>query len=141
MHTLSRKIATVSLAALSLGASAQEFEWSLLDGKWAESANHLFGCRPDNVHQRLEVSPDRKTLKFQNDRPWKIAGAEVREYSAAVVKAQGRSLFIKYGPELKGIPAEYREWEMRFIGPGTYRWRAVNWAQDEFNNVIGVRCE
>jgi hypothetical protein len=129
-------------AAVALGAHAQEFEWKLLNGKWAESTNNQFGCREENLHQTFEVSSDLKTVKFKNDRLWKIGtGAEVKEYSAAVVKTQGRSLFIKYGPELQGIPPEYREWEMRFIGPSTYRWRAVTWAPNEFNNVIGVKCE
>lgn len=131
-----------SVAAAALGAHAQDFDWKLLEGKWAESTNHQFGCRAENLHQRFELSADRRTLKFINDRVWKIGtGAEVREYSASVLRAQGRSLFINYGPELQGIPPEYREWEMRFIGPGTYRWRAATWAADEFNNVIGVRCE
>jgi hypothetical protein len=135
-------LAFTSAAVLSQRAHAQEFDWRLLNGKWAESTDHQFGCRVDNLHQKFELSSDQKTLKFKNDRLWKIGtGVEVREYSASVVKAQGRSLFIKYGPELQGIPPEYREWEMRFIGPGTYRWRAVHWAADEFNNVIGVKCE
>lgn len=132
------------LIALALGssiASAQEFNWKLLDGKWAESTKHQFGCRPDNLHQTFEVSADRKTIKLKNDRRWKIGtGAEVNEYSAAILRAEGNSLIIRYGPELEGIPPEYREWEMRFIGPGTYRWRARSWAPDEFNNVIGVKC-
>lgn len=132
----------VLISAAALGAQAQEFEWRLLEGKWAESAEHQYGCRAENLHQRFEVSPDRKTLSFKNDRKWKIGtGTEVLEYKASIVKVQGRSLFIKYGAELQGIPAEWREWEMRFIGPGTYRWRSVNWPSDEFNNVVGVRCE
>jgi hypothetical protein len=130
--------------ALAIGfsaAEAQEFNWKLLDGKWAESTKHQFGCRPDNLHQTFEVSADRKTLRLKNDRRWKIGtGAEVTEYSAAILRTQGNSLFIKYGPELQGIPPEYRDWEMRFIGPGTYRWRAASWGQDEFNEVIGVKC-
>lgn len=134
-----------SLLALVLGvsgASAQDFNWKLLEGNWAESTKHQFGCRPENLHQKLEASPDRKTLKFKNDRRWKIGtGAEVPEYSASIIRAQGNSLFIKYGTELEGIPPQYREWEMRFIGPGTYRWRAGSWGQDEYNDVIGVKCD
>jgi hypothetical protein len=130
--------------ALALGmgtVEAQEFNWKLLAGKWAESTNHQFGCRPDNLHQTFEISADRKTLRLKNDRKWKIGtGAEVTEYSATVLRAQGNSLFIKYGTELKGIPDEYREWEMRFIGPGTYRWRAAAWPPDQYNDVIGVKC-
>lgn len=139
---LARVAITACLAAISLASHAQNFDWKLLDGKWAESTNHQFGCRAENLHQRFELSADRRTLKFMNDRAWKIGnGTEVKEYSAAVIRAQGKSLFIKYGPELQGIPPEYREWEMRFIGPGTYRWRATAWAPDEFNNVVGVKCK
>jgi hypothetical protein len=76
------------------------------------------------------LSADKKTLKFKNDRIWKVgADSEIREYSAVVVRAQDKSLFIKYTAELQGIPSDYREWEMRFIGPGTYRWRALHWGQ------------
>lgn len=136
-----RLLVVTLLAVVSLSARAQEFDWKLLNGKWAESTDNLYGCRSDNLHQTFEVSADRKSLKFKNDRPWKIVGAELKDYSAAIVRAQGRSLFIKYGPELQDVPPEFREWEMRFIGPGTYRWRALSWAPDQFNNVIGVRCE
>ncbi len=131
--------ATLALAAHT--ASAREFNWKLLEGKWAESTKNQFGCRPDNLHQTFLVSADRKTLTLKNDRRWKIGtGAEVSEYTATILKADGNSIFIKYGPELQGIPPEFREWEMRFIGPGTYRWRAASWGQDEYNNVIGVKC-
>lgn len=136
-----RQYLLVALALLSNSVLAQEFNWALLAGKWAESTKHQFGCRPDNLHQTFEVSSDRKTLKLKNDRRWKIGnGAEVTEYSAAIIRTQDNSLIIKYGPELQGIPPAYREWEMRFIGPGTYRWRATTWAPDEFNDVIGVKC-
>jgi hypothetical protein len=129
------------LALATSGAGAQNFDWKLLDGKWAESTSHQYGCRPDNLHQTFEVSADQKTLKLKNDRRWKIGtGAEVTEYNATIVGARDRSVFIKYGSELEGIPPEYREWEMRFIGPGTYRWRATSWRQDEYNDVIGVKC-
>ena len=136
-----RQYLLVALALLSNSVPAQEFNWALLAGKWAESTKHQYGCRPDNLHQTFEVSSDRKTLKMKNDRRWKIGtGAEVTEYSAAIIRTQDNSLIIKYGPELQGMPPEYREWEMRFIGPGTYRWRATTWAPDEFNDVIGVKC-
>jgi hypothetical protein len=122
-------------------AIAQDFNWKLLEGKWAESTKHQYGCRSDNLHQTFTVSADRKTLTLSNDRKWKIGtGAEVTQYTATILKAEGNSLFITYGPELQGIPPEFREWEMRFIGPGTYRWRAASWGKDDYNNVIGVKC-
>jgi hypothetical protein len=106
------------------------FDWSLLNGNWAESTPDQFGCRPDNLHQRFEVSPDRKTLTFRNDRKWRIGTGEVVEqYSASILSASPNVLIIRYGPELPPIPEEMREWEMRFIGPGEYRWRATAWAE------------
>jgi hypothetical protein len=109
-HTLSpgepmRHYISIALVIFTSAAGAQEFNWKLLDGTWAESTKHQFGCRPDNLHQTFVVSTDRKTLTLRNDRRWKIGtGAEVTEYTATILKAQGSSLFIKYGPELQGIP-------------------------------------
>lgn len=129
------------LMLIATVASAQEFDRPLLDGLWAESTNYQFGCRPDNLHQRLELSADGKKLTFKNDRKWKIGtGQEVTQYSAAVVLSSKNVLIFKYGPELSGIPDELREWEMRFVGPGTYLWRATSWAPNQFNEVIGVKC-
>lgn len=142
MNIFCRILLIVAFVTYCLGGCAQEFDWKLLDGNWAESTDHQYGCRAQNLHQQLELSADKKTLKFKNDRIWKVgADSEIREYSAVVVRAQDNSLFIKYTTELQGIPPDYREWEMRFIGPGTYRWRALHWGANEFNNVIGVKCE
>lgn len=130
------------LALISGAAHAQQFDRTMLDGVWAESADYQFGCRPDNLHQRLELSRDGKQLFFKNDRKWKMdSGAEIEEYSASVVRATKNVLVIRYGPELAGIPSEFREWEMRFIGPGTYLWRATSWPENRFNSVIGVKCQ
>jgi hypothetical protein len=135
-------VGVICLALLSGAANAQEFDRSMLDGVWAESTNYQFGCRIDNLHQRLELSSDGKTLTFKNDRKWKIGdGEEVTQYSANVVRSTKTVLIIKYGPALAGIPDEFREWEMRFIGPGTYLWRATPWPANQFNEVIGVKCE
>ena len=127
---------------MTTAATAEEFDRSMLDGVWAESTDYQFGCRPDNVHQRLVLSADGKKLTFNNDRKWEIAsGVEVTAYSASVVRATGNVLIIRYGPELVGIPDEFREWEMRFIGPGTYLWRATSWPAGQFNTVIGTKCK
>ncbi|MGE5526898.1 MAG: hypothetical protein ACM3SS_24520 [Rhodospirillaceae bacterium] len=136
------------LAALSLDASAipaphvvPGFDWSLLQGKWAESTRHQFGCRPENLHQWITVSEDKKTITFKNDRRWMIGtGQEVEQYSASILRSFSNVLVIRYGSDLRGIPEEMREWEMRFIGPGTYRWRATAWREGEYNEVIGVKC-
>ena len=134
-------IGMICLTLFSGAANAQEFDRSMLDGVWAESTNYQFGCRPDNLHQRLELSSDGRTLTFKNDRKWKIgAGDEVTQYSASVARSTTNVLIIKYGSELVGIPDEFREWEMRFIGPGTYLWRATSWPANQFNEVIGVKC-
>jgi hypothetical protein len=131
-------------ALLPCAAVAQRapksFDWSLLEGNWAESADHAFGCRTDNLHFKFVPSADKKRLTFKLDRKWPIAGEEVSEYSAEVVEASGRMLVIRYGPELTRIPAEMREWELLFIGPGTYRWRATAWRPGQYNTVIGVKC-
>jgi hypothetical protein len=135
-------------AFISLAASAfpsqdakPSFDWSLLKGVWAESTRHQFGCRSGNLHQRLSASEDRKTITFKNDRKWRIgSGEEVEEYSASIVRSLPNVLVIRYNREISGIPEALREWEMRFIGPGTYRWRATSWPEGVFNDVIGVKC-
>jgi hypothetical protein len=135
-------LAIVFFYIFSIGAHAEEFDRFLLEGVWAESTNYQFGCRPDNIHQRLQLSADGKTLIFKNDRKWKIGTADdVTQYSAGVVRSAKNMLIIKYGPDLLGIPDEFREWEMRFIGPGTYLWRATPWPENQFNEVIGVKCK
>lgn len=131
---------TMALSCTS--AWAQEaFDWSLLKGTWAESSEHKYGCRPDNLHQHFEVSSDRKSLLIKNDRKWRMGdGQEVERYSATIVSHAPNMLVIRYGPEMTAIPEEFREWEMRFIGPGTYRWRATSWPIGRYNDVIGVKC-
>lgn len=133
----------ITVALTSTTACARNtFDWSLLQGKWAESSENKFACRPDNLHQQFEVSADRKTLVFKNDRKWRMGkGPEIEKYSAAIVSHAPNVLVIKYGSDLKDIPEKYREWEIRFIGPGTYRWRATSWPVDRYNDVIGVKCE
>ena len=131
----------LEVSAIPVQNGAPGFDWSLLQGKWAESTRHQFGCRPENLHQWLTVSEDKKTITFKNDRKWVIGtGQEVEEYSASILRSSENVLVIKYGPTLPGIPDEMREWEMRFIGPSTYRWRATAWREGEYNEVIGVKC-
>jgi hypothetical protein len=136
-----RHLVPIGLVFLSAHSHGQAFDWSLLSGKWAESAEAKYGCRADNVHQTFSVSADKKRLTFVLDRKWKIgAGEEMSEYGATIVSAAPNVLIIRYGPELKDIPEEMREWEMRFVGPGTYRWRATAWREGVYNQVIGVKC-
>lgn len=127
--------------AISSAAGTSGFDWSLLQGKWAESTDHQFGCRPENLHQWLTVSEDKKTLTFKNDRKWKIgSGQEIEKYSASILRSSSNVLIIRYGSDLPSIPEEFREWELRFIGPSTYRWRAMSWRPGVYNEVIGVKC-
>lgn len=136
------KLIAFALLVCSTSTQAQIFDWSRLDGTWAESTRNLYGCRADNLHHVFVLSEDKKTITFKLDRLWRIGtGQEVREYKASVVAQSEWSLFIRYGAELEGIPEQMREWELRFIGPGAYRWRSTAWAPNEFNDVIGVRCE
>lgn len=122
-------------------AGPDGFDWSALDGFWAESSDHEYACRAENLRQRFEPSSDRKALVFRNDRDWTIGtGQQVRQYSASIVHASRGVLVIRYGPELTGLSDEMREWEMRFIGPGVYRWRSTAWPLGQYNRVIGVRC-
>ncbi len=140
---VSMLVRTLALAAAMTSpvAFAQAFDWTMLQGQWAESAKNQFGCRKDNVHHRFEVSADRKSLTFKFDRKWEIrTGKEVEQYSAAIKKAETNMLVISYGSELGEMPADTKEWELRFIGPGTYRWRLMSWPEGQYNNVIGVRC-
>ncbi|MFM2118547.1 MAG: hypothetical protein RL722_15 [Pseudomonadota bacterium] len=138
---------TINLSILALlfttqVVMAQDFDRTLLNGVWAESTNYQFGCRSENLHQRLELAKDGKTLTFMNDRDWQIGtGQKVRQYTASVMRSSVNVLVIRYGPELANIPDNMREWEMRFIGPGTYLWRATAWPPNQFNEVIGVKCE
>jgi hypothetical protein len=136
-----RLLSATILSTFTLLAQAQGFDWSLVHGNWAESERHRYGCRDDNLHQTFVVSDDKKTLTFKLDRLWTIGtGEQTRQYSATVLAQRENALIIRYGDELKGVPEEMRTWELRFIGPGTYRWRANAWGPDEFNEVIGVKC-
>jgi hypothetical protein len=120
---------------------AQSFDWTLLQGQWAESTKNQFACRPDNLHHRFEPSADKKSIVFRLDRKWKIlTGKEVEHYAATIKKAELNVLVISYGPELGETPPEMKEWELRFIGPGTYRWRSTAWPEGQYNAVIGIKC-
>ncbi len=141
LFTKGRYVVYALLTALPIASHAQSFDWSLLKGRWAESVDAKFGCRSDNLQQTFAVSQDRKRITFKLDRKWRIGtGDEVTEYSATVVRSEPNALFVRYGPELKDIPDEMREWEMRFIGPSAYRWRSTAWPEGRYNNVIGVKC-
>ena len=132
----------LAIASMSGSAHAQDFDWAVLDGQWAESTGGQYGCRSDNLGHRFVVSPDKKQLTFQLTRKWmNPAGQEIEQYTASILSAEANSLMIKYSPDLPGMTAETLEWELRFIGPGTYRWRLASWPADRYNAVIGVKCD
>jgi hypothetical protein len=107
-----------------------------------ESTRFQYACQPDNLRHQFVVSPDRKRITFKLDRLWKInTGKEVREYAASVLSERPNVLIIRYGPELQPLSDEMREWELRFIGPGAYRWQATAWPEGQYNEVIGIRCK
>jgi hypothetical protein len=137
-----RQLVISVLAVLCAHAvHAQAFDRSMLQGLWAESSNAAFACVPSNLHTLLSLSEDGKTLTFKLDRKWKLSwGKEVEQYSATVVRSEERMLVIRYNPDAGTPPPDHQEWEMRFLGPGTYRWRSTAWPGGRYNTVIGVKC-
>ncbi|QAU34672.1 hypothetical protein [Janthinobacterium sp. 17J80-10] len=132
----------LALLCVTQTTIAQNFDWALLQGQWAESTDNKFGCRPDNLHHRFEASNDKKSLNFMLDRKWKVGtGKEVTQYSASILKAEANVLVISYGKDIGDLPPAMAEWELRFIGPGTYRWRSTSWPEGQYNTVIGVKCK
>jgi hypothetical protein len=126
---------------LSTAALAQEFDRSLLSGEWVESDDTDFACTKDKPHQRFELSEDGKTLVFKIDRKLLIAtGKAVDQYSATVILATPRALVIEYN-NTEGAPKGFpKAWELAFIAPGVFRWRATEWPVGHVNRVVGVRC-
>ena len=122
--------------------NAQEFERSALTGLWAESVNTKPACAEDNLHHHFELSEDGKTLVFKLDRKWRIASGEaVESYSATVVSSTNRKLVIRYNSDIGTLPVGYpTEWELAFVAPDVYRWRATEWPEGKVNPVVGVRC-
>ena len=120
-------------------APARPFNWKLLDGAWSESAGHQFACSADNAVYRIVVAPDKSRVTFRFDRPVELVGGKaVKEFGAEVRRADGNSLVLKYGPENSFMAAG--EWELRFIGPGTYRMGHDAWGKEKYNNIFGIKC-
>lgn len=137
----SRLAIAALVACVSHAAQAQSFDRSMLQGLWAESVDAQYACVPSNLHTRLSLSEDGKTLVFELDRKWKLSsGKEVQSYSASVIRSEPRVLFIRYNADAGAAPPDQQEWEMRFLGPGTYRWRSTAWPEGRYNTVVGVKC-
>jgi hypothetical protein len=137
-----RFLLMAAVIALSLPVHAQEFERDLLSGLWAVNSSTRPACTPDSLHARHELSADGKVLLFMLDRKWKLnSGKTVDQYSATVLRSTTRSLFIKYNDDAGEHRADYpKEWEMAFVAPGVYRWRATDWPEGRVNPVVGIRC-
>jgi hypothetical protein len=126
---------------VNFSVSAQDFDKSLLPGLWAESVNTQPACESDNLHFRFELSEEGKILGFKLDRMWQVAnGKSVDKYSAKVLEVTNRTMVIEY-IDLDGLPEGYpKAWELAFVSPGVYRWRATVWTEGEVNPVVGIRC-
>lgn len=141
-----RSLATLLVAGtMSHGVAATSFEFdhSLLAGTWADSDSTAPVCAKNNLHYKLELSADGKTLVFKLDRKWKIAtGAHVEQYSATVIDVEPQMLTIRYNADIGPLPPDYpAKWEMAFVAPGIYRWRATEWRGGQVSTIVGVRCE
>ncbi len=126
---------------VDFSASAQDFDKTVLSGLWAESVNTQPACASDTLHFRFELSEDGKILSFKLDRMWQVAnGKSVDKYSAKVLEATSRTMVIEY-IDIDGLPDGYpKAWELAFVSPGVYRWRATVWPEGEVNPVVGIRC-
>lgn len=123
-------------------AQAQTFDDFVLLGAWSESVDAGFTCKPGDLRQQFELSADRKTLTFHNDEARAMSNGKVlKSYTATVLREERHALFIRYNKDVGGTEPGLEEWEMRFIGPSAYRWRATAWNPGRYNTVIGVRCK
>ena len=129
-------------ASVGCSAEAREFDWSLLEGHWAESTGGQYACRPGSLGHRFAVSPDKTQLTFHLNKEFRQPEGQraIKEYTADILSATDNSLMIKYSLDMPGMTEETSEWELRFIGPGAYRWRPASWPADRYNAVIGVQC-
>lgn len=144
LHALRPLAALLAAGAMPHGIAAPvEFDRALLAGTWADSDSTAPACARNNLHYTLELSADGKTLVFKLDRKWRIAtGAQVEQYSATVLDVAPQMLTIRYNADIGPLPADYpAKWEMAFVAPGVYRWRATEWRGGEVNTIVGVRCE
>jgi hypothetical protein len=134
-----RVITPTVLAAASAAVCGNTFDASQLSGEWSEVVAPKYACGSDSARVRFALSKDRKKLLFQLDRKIRLtSGKESDQYDAEILHEEDNALFIRYpDPDLK---REMAEWEMRFIGPGAYRWRSLSWKEGVFNGLIGVRC-
>jgi hypothetical protein len=133
-------LASVLLSLPSIAiADAGSFDRSRLGGVWSESYDTGKACRADQPHVTFDLSKDGKTLTFNLDRTIKRAsGEEVSTYSATVTRGTKASLFIEYNHAVN--PKVPKRWEMAFVAPGIYRWRATEWDPGRVNIVVGLRC-
>ena len=122
-------------------AGAEEFDRSLLQGRWVE----LFGDEKPNCSDAVifehELSADGKVLTTRFTRNWlfsALTGDRVSTWSQQVVRATRSTLVVRDGDKPQhGRPAE---WEMIFASPGLYKLRGDGWQTDEGDFVRRARC-
>jgi hypothetical protein len=136
---------TVAWTAMALVASivgthawAEEFDRSLLQGRWVE----LFADEKPNCSNALifehELSADGTVLTTRFMRNWLLSGDRVTTSTQQVVRATRNTLVLRNeGEPEPGIPVE---WEMIFASPGLYNLRADGWQTDEGDFVRRIRC-
>lgn len=122
-------------------AWAEEFDRSLLQGRWVE----LFADEKPNCSDALifehELSADGTILTTRFTRNWLLfepSGGRVTTWTQQVVRATRNTLVLRNeGEPEPGIPVE---WEMIFTSPGLYKLRADGWQTDEGDFVRRMRC-
>ena len=137
-----RTLLLIAALLMPFSAQAEEFDRSLLSGLWAENANTRLACAPEELHVRYELSADGKGLIIKFDRKEKInSGKTVEQFSATVLRSDAHTLVIRYNADAGDFGPNYpKEWEMVFVAPGVYRWRATDWPEGRVNAVVGIRC-
>ena len=119
-------------------AWAEEFDRSLLQGRWVE----LFADEKPNCSDALifehELSADGTVLTTRFTRNWLLSGDRVTTRTQQVVRSTRNTLVLRNeGEPEPGIPVE---WEMIFAFPDLYKLRADGWQTDEGDFVRRIRC-
>jgi hypothetical protein len=137
-----RIVALVLSATIIAGpAAGEEFDRSLLRGRWVE----LFGDEKPSCSNALvfehELNADGTILTTRYVRNWllsELSGNRISEESMRVVQMTRDTLVVRRdGDSEPGVPVE---WEMLFVSPDMYRLRADGWQTEEGDFVRRQRC-
>jgi hypothetical protein len=134
-------LVVVAAAAIWQSAAAEEFDRTLLKGRWVE----LFeGEKPpcwDALIFEHELSDDGKILVTRFTRNWlfsELSGNRVSFRKQPVVRMTRNTLVVKN--EGEPYPGEPVEWEFIFDSPTQYRLRGLGLETDEGDFVRRQRC-